>query len=247
LVHFQTESPLRVAVHDDDPLTARLLIADLERQDRKFDLRASAPVGGCPAEDLASASVVVLGLRPEALIPNGIELIRRLRREYPSVRIVVLVQTEDQKLVSELFRAGARGIFSRSEYDPEKLSRCIHCVAAGQVWAKSDQLCSILDAFEETAPKRTVSPWPDHLLTQREKDVVRLVADGFGNREVAQQLGLSAHTIKNYLFNVFDKLGVSSRAELIMYVLSSSDDRRNPKSEGSSRQAPFVLGRAASS
>ena len=90
------------------------------------------------------------------------------------------------------------------------------------MWAKSEQLCFVLDAFVETAPMHILSAKGEELLTPREKDVVRLVADGFGNREVAQQLGLSAHTVKNYLFNIFDKLGCSSRAELIMYVLSNS-------------------------
>jgi DNA-binding CsgD family transcriptional regulator len=60
------------------------------------------------------------------------------------------------------------------------------------------------------------------LLTTREEDVVRLLSDGMPNREIARKLNLSEHTVKNYLFHVFDKLGVSSRIELVMYAASSS-------------------------
>jgi DNA-binding CsgD family transcriptional regulator len=60
------------------------------------------------------------------------------------------------------------------------------------------------------------------LLTKREEDVVRLLAEGMQNREIARELNLSEHTIKNYLFHIFDKLGVSSRVELILYAVSNS-------------------------
>jgi DNA-binding NarL/FixJ family response regulator len=111
-------------------------------------------------------------------------------------------------------------------------------VSAGQIWAKSEHLVLVLDAFAETTPAQALSPKVGELLTPRERDVVRLVADGFGNREIAQQLGLSAHTIKNYLFNVFDKLGISSRAELIMFVLSNARGLLNPNDSDESRPKP---------
>ncbi len=128
----------------------------------------------------------------------------------------------------ELFRAGARGVFDRSEFDIRLLCRCIRCVAAGQVWASSEQIDYVLDTFTDTASLRVVSAGGENLLTRRERDVVRLVVEGLVNREVAQQLGLSEHTVKNYLFNVFNKLGVSSRAELILYAVSNSDNRLLP-------------------
>ena len=60
------------------------------------------------------------------------------------------------------------------------------------------------------------------LLSRREQEVVRCVAEGLSNREIAQRLGLTEHTVKNYLFRIFDKLGVSSRVELILYAVSSA-------------------------
>jgi DNA-binding NarL/FixJ family response regulator len=151
-------------------------------------------------------------------------LLRQVRNRYPSARPVMLLDDSSREFIAELFRAGAKGVFSRSEYDAQLLCRCIRCVSSGQIWANSEQLGFVLDVFAETASLNVFNASGEKMLTRREKDVVRLVAEGFGNREIAQQLGLSVHTIKNYLFNVFEKLGISSRSELVMYVLSNSDN-----------------------
>jgi DNA-binding NarL/FixJ family response regulator len=94
-------------------------------------------------------------------------------------------------------------------------------VSQGQVWASSDELGYLLDIFAQTTPARTLSNSCCKLLTQREQAVVHLVADGLSNREIAMQLKLSQHTVKNYLFRVFDKIGVSSRVELVLCALTS--------------------------
>ena len=138
------------------------------------------------------------------------------------MRSIALVDTMDQSLTSELFRAGVKGVYERSEYEIQRLCHCIRCVIGGQVWANSRQLAAVLEAFAETSTARDLDVRAGQVLTPRERDVVRLVADGYGNREIAQQLSLSTHTVKNYLFNEFDKLGVSNRAELIMYLLSTA-------------------------
>jgi DNA-binding NarL/FixJ family response regulator len=69
---------------------------------------------------------------------------------------------------------------------------------------------------------RMVKPGRATLLTKREEDLLRLVAEGLANRDIAHQLNLSEHTVKNYMFRIFDKLGVSNRVELVLYALSSS-------------------------
>ena len=79
-----------------------------------------------------------------------------------------------------------------------------------------------MEAFSQLAPLRVVNSEGLRLLAKREEDVVRLVAEGMTNREIAGELGLSEHTVKNYLFRIFDKLGISSRVELVLYVVSST-------------------------
>lgn len=96
----------------------------------------------------------------------------------------------------------------------------------GQIWANSHELQFILDALAEAAPLRLVDAKGVKLLTKREQEVVNLVAEGFKNSEISHNLSLSGHTVKNYLFRVFEKLGISSRSELILYALSQRERNR---------------------
>ena len=149
---------------------------------------------------------------------TGFELVRELRNSVPDTKVVVLARTAREAIVIEAFRAGARGVFCR-EQPVETLCKCIQAVHQGQIWANSAQLRVILEAFMNTAPPRLVSSKGSTLLTKREEDVANLVVDGCPNREVAQRLDLTEHTVSNYLFRIYDKLGISSRSELILYSL----------------------------
>lgn len=219
-------SRVSVLVADADAMTARLLVTELRRE-RAFRVIECAPdrasILGCIAEK--SPQVLLVGETPGEGPLLALGLLKQLRSEHSRTRGVVLLPSSEREVVPELFRAGARGVFDRSEFDVKQLCRCIRCVAAGQVWANSEQMAYVLDTFSDTASLRIVSAQGESLLTRREHDVVRLVTEGHVNREVAQQLGLSEHTVKNYLFNVFNKLGISSRAELILYAVSNSDNR----------------------
>jgi DNA-binding NarL/FixJ family response regulator len=109
-------------------------------------------------------------------------------------------------------------------------------VNAGQIWANSTELAEVIDAFSQLAPMRVVNADGMRLLTKHEEEVVRLLAEGLQNREIARELNLSEHTVKNYLFHIFDKLGVSSRVELVLYAVSNSgrmqaSDSRSQKVE----------------
>ena len=106
------------------------------------------------------------------------------------------------------------------------LCKCISSVARGQVWINSQQLLYVLDALSEVSTLRVVNANGKLLLTAREEQVVALVADGLSNREVGAELGLSEHTIKKYLLRIFDKLGISSRVELVLYAVSHGQNRQ---------------------
>jgi DNA-binding NarL/FixJ family response regulator len=141
----------------------------------------------------------------------------------------MLLDRPDPELVVDAFRAGSRGVFARSESDINLLCKCIRRVVEGQVWADSAQLHYVLEAFSsgpsdrEQPRERALS-----LLTAREETVVRLVAEGMGNREIAQQLNLSEHTVKNYLFRIFEKLGFSNRVELVLYAIAKLNQPEAP-------------------
>ncbi len=80
----------------------------------------------------------------------------------------------------------------------------------------------VMEALVQRAPLRVVNWNGENLLSQREEDVVRLVSYGLSNREIASELGLSQHTVKNHLFNIFNRLGVSSRVEVVLYAMNNS-------------------------
>ena len=117
------------------------------------------------------------------------------------------------------FRGGARGIIYRSHF-LKALSKCIETVHKGQIWASNEDLEHLINALTHIEPLHFNNSEGTPLLTRREEDVVRLVADGMKNREIAERLNVSEHSIRNYLYRIFDKLGVSSRVELILYAFN---------------------------
>ncbi len=162
--------------------------------------------------------VVVLSARLKEGPLEGYRVLRQLRALQSHTRAIMLLDSRERDFVIDAFRCGARGVIFRDE-PFETLGKCIHAVHNGQVWANSQNLSYLLDALAQALPMRLQDARGIYLLSKREEDVVRLVAQGLMNREISVQLGLSEHTVRNYLFRVFDKLGVSTRVELVLYYL----------------------------
>jgi DNA-binding NarL/FixJ family response regulator len=150
---------------------------------------------------------------------KGFEIVRQARQLFAKTRCVVLMDDSEHELVIDAFRAGARGIFKRSA-SMSLLGRCISAVHSGQIWASSADLQQVLEELERTMPFRCVNARGEVLLTNREQEIVPLVAQGLTNKEISSKLGLSEHTVKNHLFRIYEKLGISSRVELILYAVS---------------------------
>jgi DNA-binding NarL/FixJ family response regulator len=155
----------------------------------------------------------------------GLRALRELRLARSSTRAIVLLDSCDPDQVIQAFTHGARGVLCKSE-GFEALCKCIRSVDAGQVWADSSQLRLVVQALTERERVRIVSATGTPLLTKREEQIVRMVAEGLPNNEVCATLGVSAHTVKNHLFRIYQKLGVSSRAELVLYAMGKRDARR---------------------
>ncbi len=211
--------PIRVLAADSTRMNSQMLADVLARDKRFCVLETQISVEGIlAAADRDKPDVVLLSPVLEDDSTRGYSLARELRSQYPAVRIVMLLDRSERSAAVEAFRAGASGIFCRSE-SLKFLPRCIACVYAGQVWANSHELKYLLDALAEAMPRRPKMQARDvSVLSKREQDVVRGVADGLSNREIARQLSLTEHTVKNYLFRIFDKLGVSSRVEVVLYA-----------------------------
>ncbi len=130
----------------------------------------------------------------------------------------MLLETNKRELVIDAFRNGAHGVIFRDE-PIEILSKCLHAVHRGQIWANSQNLHFVVDALGESKALNLHDARGIQLLSKREERVARLVVDGMTNRQISATLGLSEHTVRNYLFRIFDKVGVSTRVELVLYCL----------------------------
>jgi len=206
-----------------DTMVGELLAAALNRR-RSFRVVAIATTAQEAVNAAASANLNI-ALVSAALMDgplSGFNVLRQLREGFPDVKSVMLLNGPESNLTVDAFRAGAKGIFRPSLSAFKSLCRCVDRVYAGQIWADCKELSDVMEAFSRLAPMKIVNFDGLRLLTKREEDVVRLLAEGMQNRDIACQLGLSEHTVKNYLFHIFDKLGVSSRVELVLYAVSSS-------------------------
>lgn len=165
-------------------------------------------------------------------------ILRRFHLAHPEIRKVLLVESFDRELVVNAFRSGVRGIFCIADSNLRLLYKCLLRVADGQIWANTEQLNYIVKLMSEVPSLRVLNSRGDNLLTPREEPVVALVAEGLGNRQIARELNLSEHTIKTYLFRIFEKLGISSRVELVLYTVNNGDPRQAQWLTGMSPIAP---------
>jgi DNA-binding NarL/FixJ family response regulator len=153
---------------------------------------------------------------------SGFDALQQLRSSHPHVKSVILFEEHEAHLVVPALRAGARGAFCPTLDGIRGLCRCVKQVHDGQIWASSAQLRDLLETFSRSTPFRIVNSNGAQLLTKREESIVHLVEEGLTNRQIARELNLSEHTIRNNLFHIFDKLGVSTRVELALYAVNAS-------------------------
>lgn len=215
-----SSSKVSLLIADDTRINCQLLQNALLRSRSRFEVAACAVNRSEILSFLENTRVDV------ALINQGLEdgpfvgfqMLKELRETFPQTRVVMLLKTATCELVVDAFRGGAKGVFSRTE-SFEMLCKCIRSVHRGQVWANSDQLHFLLEAFVGSSPLRAVDYAGKPLLTRREDQVASLLAEGLSNKAVSEKLGVSEHTVSNYLFRIYNKLGVSSRVELVLYLL----------------------------
>jgi two-component system nitrate/nitrite response regulator NarL len=234
---------IRVLAADATRMNSQLLAAALER-DKRFEVLdpVSDARGIVAAVAKEKPAVVVISAELDENKRKGFEIARELHGLHVETRVVMLLDSSERSQVVEAFRTGARGVFCRSE-SLMSLARCIQCVSEGQIWANSRELRYLLEALGEALPLRVIDARVAALLSRRELEVVRCVAEGLSNREIAQRLGLTEHTVKNYLFRIFDKLGVSKRVEVVLYAysLGSVTDITESGNDAHGKKSPPVV------
>jgi two-component system nitrate/nitrite response regulator NarL len=216
---------IKVLVADAVAMSCRLLADALQRSKRYQAVAAVTRKEIFEALDSVPFQVLLISHTFAGEVPDGCGLVREIQDRHPELNIVVLLDALERERVLQAFRAGARGVFCRSD-SFQTLCKCIVCVSDGQVWASSAELLFVLDALVAPAPIETRNLPGARPLSKREEEIARLVAEGLSNRQISQRLELSEHTIKNYLFRVFEKLGVGTRVELALYALKRGQVRK---------------------
>ena len=241
-------STVKVFIADGSQMSCQLIAASLRRGRYRTKVvgYATDAVGIREGLDKNEADVAVIGARLEEEAMAGFTVTREILAAHPKLNIIMILDSSKPTMVVEAFRAGASGVFSRDQ-SSELLCKCIHAVHQGQVWASSKELQFIIAALGPTPPAEAICLRGPGLLTKREESVVCLVAEGLTNRDISLQLHLSEHTVRNYLFRIFNKVGTSNRLELALYAIDRRDGDHRQNSLPAMDEPPIGANRPMSS
>jgi DNA-binding NarL/FixJ family response regulator len=216
---------IRVAVGDATRMNSQLIVGALKRSNNNFDVHAITSNSSSALRELQDLQpdVALISEHLEDGLLSGFKVLEHLRAAGSKFPVVMLLNRIERDVVVDAFRSGARGVFGRGE-NFKALPKCIRRVYEGQLWASNVELEFLLDLIVNLKPFTIRQSAGMSLLTPREKEVVRLVARGLRNQEISTELNLREHTVRNYLFRIFDKLGMSSRVELVLYACSGLDE-----------------------
>jgi two-component system, NarL family, nitrate/nitrite response regulator NarL len=211
-----TGEVFRILVVDRDLMSSDLLAGALGRHGN-CDATAVHSSDLFRALAASQIDIVLISSEQNSTSRTGFDLAHAIGREYPNASVVILLNESTNDAVVNAFRCGARGVFSREQPVAELLD-CVAHVRKGLIWAGRHETDALLHALRSIPAPNFTTGNDSPSLTDRELQVVRCAARGRTNRAIASELGLSEHTVKNYLFRAFEKLGVSSRVELLFYL-----------------------------
>jgi DNA-binding NarL/FixJ family response regulator len=145
---------------------------------------------------------------------DGLKVLRDLRRDNASPHAIFLADGREEANIVDALRLGVRGVFLK-EMAPHLLLECVRTVANGQRWLEKVSVARLLDKLLQ---REAASPQPARELTNREVEIIRLIAKGFRNRAIAAQLFVTEGTVKIHLHHIYRKLKVDGRVGLILYA-----------------------------
>jgi len=213
---------VRTFLADSSYLSAELLSGALRRCQNYFDLVGYAlnSQDAFRKLDQLKPSIALVSIELLDGPTAGYKVLQCLREKHSQTAVVALLKESERDLVLQSFRFGARGVVSR-EQPFRLLAKCLRRVHEGSIWASEDQVGFVLDLLKEEKKAPASQHHTLDQLTDREREVAILVADGMQNAQIGASLGISEHTIRNYVMRIYEKLGVSNRVQLTRYCVSS--------------------------
>ena len=219
LVPGPERAKIRIVVADDHPIF-RDGLCKLLALEEDFEVVAQAQDGKQVLEVLQQhePDILLLDLKMPGL--DGLATLQRLQAMKHRTKVIVLTASEDKNEFIQAMKFGTSGIVLK-QTATELLIKSIRKVYAGEIWLDSHTTAAVMRQFatNEDVPMAAPAPRERPPLSQREREIVALVAQGFKNKEMAEKMFISEQTVKNHLHNIFDKLGVSDRLELALYAI----------------------------
>src|SRR6202166_3383826 len=219
------DGSISVLIADADRMSAHLIADGLARRRHNISVVAVSNSSAETIRELerSQPDIALINAHLEDGRLRGYHVLKCLQLLSPKTVAIMLIPESERELVVDAFRGGAKGVFCRLQ-SIKLLSKCIRTVHEGQIWADTRNLAFILEFLTQLKPLRVIKPGGGMTrLTPREAQVVHLLAEGLSTRDISQRLGLTEHTIRNYLSAIYDKLGVSSRVELALYAVARED------------------------
>src|SRR5579863_4225290 len=220
-------SKIRIVVADDHPIF-RDGLCKLLALEEDFEVVGQAQDGRQVLDVLQQhePDILLLDLKMPGL--DGLATLQRLQTSKHKTRVIVLTASEDKNEFVQAMKLGTSGIVLKQSAT-DLLIKSIRKVNAGEIWLDSHTTAAVMRQFatggDEPTPGAPTSSSRERersLLSQREREIVALVAQGFKNKEMAEKMFISEQTVKNHLHNIFDKLGVSDRLELALYAIHNN-------------------------
>ncbi|HEX8781478.1 MAG TPA: response regulator transcription factor [Nocardioides sp.] len=209
--------PVRVLVVDDQELFRRGLVM-LLGQDADIEVVGEAADGMAGTELAASTAPDVVLLDVRMPKRTGVEACRAIKELVPAAKIIMLTVSDEEADLYETVKNGASGYLLKDS-SIEEVAQAIRVVHEGQSLISPSMAVKLIDEFKQMSrPEREHVPGGLRL-TERELEVLRLVAKGLNNREVAKELFISENTVKNHVRNILEKLQLHSRMEAVMYAM----------------------------
>jgi DNA-binding NarL/FixJ family response regulator len=221
-----SRTPFRVLIALGSPMDCQLLLSASKRSREQMSVVACvvsrADILYYFSQGNIDVALINADLEDERLA--GLDILTEIHAPYPRTPIVMLFDTWHDDLILHAFRAGARGVFCRTEKKLGMLWKCLAAVHEGQVWANSGQLQLLLHTLGKAPAIRATASLGMNLLAKQETHVANLVAEALPNKEIALRLGITEHTVSNYLFSVYNKLGISNRVELVLLIMKQREE-----------------------
>jgi two-component system nitrate/nitrite response regulator NarL len=222
---------ISVLIADADNMSAHLIADELTRGRQEISVIAVSNTSGEAIYELdrKRPDIAVINAHLDDGPMTGYLVLQHLQLPSNKTMAIMMIPDSDRELVVDAFRGGARGVFSRFQ-SIKLLSKCIRTVHEGQVWADSQNLSFVLEFLARLKPLRMLKTGGGmSRLTPREAEVVHFLAEGMSTKEISLKLQVTEHTIRNYLSNIYDKIGVSSRVELALYAVTREDTGNTAK------------------